>query len=278
MPAPLVKNRFFIWRNAMLDIISLLSTDGYIVCNKTIIRLFGGDCAILLGELCAEYNYFKNRDELVDNMFYSTQDNIENMTGLNPYSQRKALNILKENNIIEVVRKGVPSKNYYKINEEQLFNIFTSSPLNFKQLEVQNLNLNNNKNNNNNTNTKVLVETPTKQKKLSLYDKCLNMIEEYTDDTKLRNLLVDFLTFRLSVKDKPIYANQFKALLNKLRKLNGDDKDIVSQSLENGWLSFYEFKNNTNNFRKSNQDKLGEFGKVKANKISNEVNDSGTEF
>ena len=91
---------FFIWEVIMVDIISLLSTDGYIMCNKTLIRLYGSDCAILIGELCAEYNNYKITGELIDDSFYSTQENIENNTGINAYYQRKAFKVLQDEGII----------------------------------------------------------------------------------------------------------------------------------------------------------------------------------
>ena len=47
------------------------------------------------------------------------------------------------------------------------------------------------------------------------------------------------------MKDKPLYANQFKALLDKLDNLAKTDEEkiqIVTDSLEKGWASFYEHK------------------------------------
>lgn len=80
-----------------------------------------------------------------------------------------------------------------------------------------------------------------KEKKPNLYQKCLGMIEEYTEDKKLRELLDTYLRMRLSVKDKPLYgANQWKGLLNKLALIEGNDIDIVQYALERGYLSFYE--------------------------------------
>ena len=43
----------------MNGISKLLSTDGFIQVNKTLIKKVGLHEAILIGELCAEYNYWE---------------------------------------------------------------------------------------------------------------------------------------------------------------------------------------------------------------------------
>ena len=47
-------------------IIDLLANNGYIVLNKTVMKVIGLHEAILLGELCSEYVYWRKRDELED--------------------------------------------------------------------------------------------------------------------------------------------------------------------------------------------------------------------
>ena len=86
------------------------------------------------------------------------------------------------------------------------------------------------------------VKTPKK----SLYSKCEDEILLYTKNLELQDDLIDYLQFRLSVRDKPLYGvNQWKGLLNTLSTLAKDDKTkikIVLQSTAKGWLSFYPFK------------------------------------
>lgn len=257
-----------------IDIIGLLSTDGYIMCNKEIIRLYGTDCAVLIGELCAEYKYFQIKGELVDNMFFSTQDNIEQNTGLSAHCQREAIKKLKEAGIIDVRKAGMPARNYFYINQEQLCKIFMSSHSKIEPQVVQNLNLNNNKNNNKEKEDIIHInmdniEAETsdfeshsyskeelkddflgsakkkpKTKRKSLYDKCVEAVYDYTANLILQDKLVQYLSVRLAIKEKPIYGvNQWKGLLNRLSKIEGDKVQIVEQSIEKGWCSFYEIKN-----------------------------------
>lgn len=230
-----------------MDIISLLSTDGYIVCNKTLIKLFGAEAAILIGELCAEYNYFQRINELDENgSFYSTQTNIEENTGLNAYAQRKAIKTLTDAGIIEVTKKGLPAKNYFKIFDDKLLNIFTTSPLNFEGLEVQNLNINNNNKKiiKNNTLSKDSVRTsskisetnfflnnenniqkPKKKTNEEEYLDCCLLIDNFTDNKELNKKLKELFRNKkdeCSKKRHHFYATTCKQYLEELNEI--DDK------------------------------------------------------
>lgn len=103
-----------------MDIINFLLNNNYIALNRDAIKLFGLYEAILLCELCGEYNYWDNTDKLSDGYFYSTIENIEEQTGLSRYQQQNAISKLKELGVIETKIKGVPAKRYIKINLEKL--------------------------------------------------------------------------------------------------------------------------------------------------------------
>ena len=82
-----------------------------------------------------------------------------------------------------------------------------------------------------------------KPKKQSLYEKCSDCINEYTNSPILNSLLHDYLTLRLQMKDKPLYGvNQWKGLLNKLSELCKEKnipEDIVRYSIQRGYASFF---------------------------------------
>lgn len=83
-----------------------------------------------------------------------------------------------------------------------------------------------------------------KKRGKSLYQKCVDYIDEYTDIPELKDVLIEYLKFRLSVTDKPIYGiNQWKSMLKKLDKVVEECKkdyvDVVQQSIDRAWLSFY---------------------------------------
>ena len=79
----------------------------------------------------------------------------------------------------------------------------------------------------------------------NLFSKCFDEIIAFTGDIGLRDDLVEYLQMRINIKDKPIVGvNQWKGLLNKLEKLDGDKQKIVQQSIEKGWLPFYPLSDN----------------------------------
>lgn len=105
------------------------------------------------------------------------------------------------------------------------------------------------------------------KKKPNLYDKCVSLIKDFTDDNILQEYLVNFLKNCLENSKEsgtPFYTNTFKGKLNKLKSLSEDDyeqRKIVMQTLDNGWNGFYEIKDNK-----------------RTKNVHNDLNESGAEF
>ena len=104
-----------------MTLTKLLASDGYICLNKSIIKTFGIATALILGELCSEYNYWESRDSLEEGYFYSTLENIENETTIKRDMQKKVFDLLKQHGVIDVKRKNMPARRYVKIDEDKLF-------------------------------------------------------------------------------------------------------------------------------------------------------------
>lgn len=123
-----------------------------------------------------------------------------------------------------------------------------------------------------NVSDKLYDDKPKKKKRKNLFEKCVDAINEYTDDLELEDLLVTYLKMRLEVKEKPLYYNMWRGLLNKLFSLSKNLSDlcnIVQQSIDKGWLSFYELKT-FNGKKKDLQVISSEFGSVTCNKADDE--------
>ena len=240
----------------MNGISKLLSTDGFIQVNKSLIKKLGLHEAIIIGELCAEYNYWEQRGKLEDNMFYSTRENIEENTGLNEHYQRKALKTLQDAEIISVKRKGIPAVNYYKIDFDKILILLSTRSERDEDQEIDVINLNNNKQTKikeqKNNSKELLQNSPEfdfgkqKPKKDNLFTKCVSLIDDFVTthdcDNSVRRKLIMYLNFRLSITDKPLYVNTWKGILNKLAKLCDDTQtyeSVINQSIERGYLSFY---------------------------------------
>jgi hypothetical protein len=236
----------------MNAVAKLLSTDGFIQVNKTLIKKVGLHEAILIGELCAEYNYWEERDMLDGGYFYSTRDNIEENTGLSEHYQRKALSTLYELGIILIEKRGLPAKNYYKINFDVLLSVIEeSSCQRRRQQDTESVNLNNNKQTKSKKEKVVSKDTTTEfsfgkkstPKKENLYTKCMNMIDAKTIDATCRLLLRDWLSMILEKyrdRGKVLYANVFKGKLNMLDKYDEKDwADIIRYNIQRGYEGFY---------------------------------------
>ena len=98
---------------------NLLSSSAFLVVNKTLAKNIGLKETILLADLISKEEYFINNG-MTDGWFFNTEANIQKDTTLTPYQQRNALKSLKNNQIIETIRKGIPAKQFFKINEEQV--------------------------------------------------------------------------------------------------------------------------------------------------------------
>ena len=97
-----------------------------------------------------------------------------------------------------------------------------------------------------------LKSSTTLKRKQNKYSKCISLINDFTQNKELINALVNYLNLLLEI-DKSMYTNQFKGKLNKLKRLANNETemiDIVNQSIQSGWKSFYPLKQN-NNFNNS---------------------------
>jgi len=97
----------------------LLSSTAFLVVNKELAKNIGLKETVLLADLISKEEYFIDNG-MTDGWFFNTEANIQKDTTLTPYQQRNALKTLKKYEIIETMRKGIPAKQYFKINEEQV--------------------------------------------------------------------------------------------------------------------------------------------------------------
>lgn len=102
---------------------SLLASTGFIVANKTLIRKVGLSEAVLIGELCSELNYWKEKGESEGGWFFSTVANVERETGIKKVTQATLLNKLQGLGLLEFCRAGLPPKRYIRLNFDAIAHI-----------------------------------------------------------------------------------------------------------------------------------------------------------
>lgn len=103
----------------------LLSSTAFLIVNKELAKQVGLKAAVLLADLISKEEYFISKG-MTDGWFFNTEANIEADTTLNPYHQRKCIKKLKTHQIIETKRMGIPAKQYFKINEQQVMQILNN--------------------------------------------------------------------------------------------------------------------------------------------------------
>ena len=102
------------------------------------------------------------------------------------------------------------------------------------------------------------------------------MIDSFTENEELREALKAFLDMRKSIK-KPIQTEYaFKLALNKLKQLSDIDSiriEIVNQSVEHNWQTFYALQNNykTNEVEMPDYMKKQEKGDIVSTPVSDEA-------
>ena len=171
------------------------------------------------------------------------------LTGYSKNSICTALKNLTEKELITKSEKEINSIKFcrYQINRDSIQSICTP----IQSTCTNNIN---NKDNNKKSNSKELLQnSPTfefgkrkQTKSNSLYTTCISMIDEFINKHNcgnvVRNKLVEYLNFRIAVKDKPLYTNMWKGILSKLDSLHQEGygyEPIIDFCLERGYLSFY---------------------------------------
>lgn len=120
------------------------------------------------------------------------------------------------------------------------------------------------------------TEIDTKKKKKSAKADLNGMIDSFTENEELREALKAFLDMRKSIK-KPIQTEYaFKLALNRLKQLSDIDSiriEIVNQSVEHNWRTFYTLQNSyrTNEVEMPDYMKKQEKGDIVSTPVSDEA-------
>lgn len=120
------------------------------------------------------------------------------------------------------------------------------------------------------------IDKDTKKKKKSTKADLNGMIDSFTENEELKDALKAFLDMRKSIK-KPIQTEYaFKLALNKLKQLSDIDSiriEIVNQSVEHNWQTFYALQNNyrTNEVEIPEYMKKQEKGEIVSTPVSEET-------
>lgn len=120
---------------------------------------------------------------------------------------------------------------------------------------------------------------PVSKKTSNLYQKCLDEIGKYTGGkfNEVSVALETYLKLRLSMHDKPIYGvGQWIGILKRLDEIlqspSQNAIDVINQSLQRGWATFFPVPN-----KARQKEVFSEYGEVTCEK-SNGEESSGIEY
>ena len=181
------------------------------------------------------------------------------------YLDEKSQLLIKENNAYSL-DEGKP------LDDSRLVEIGKRQAR--RTVDEQETNLSKDKLSEDKTSKDKLSEDKPSKKKSAKAD--LNgMIDSFTENEELKDALKAFLDMRKSIK-KPIQTEYaFKLALNKLKQLSDRDSErieIVNQSIEHNWQTFYALQNNykTNEVEMPEYMKKQEKGEIVSTPVSEE--------
>lgn len=239
-----------------MTVLKLLSQDNFLMYNLNIATQIGVKEAILIGELARKWNYWNKENRLDENgYFYITQEDIEKDTGLSPYQQRQAFKSLVDKGYVIIKLKGIPAVNYYKIVEDKLLNIFTSSCEETKSQMLKNLT----------TSCEETLQLDVKKLDTTNTEKTNTRKEEITkeisEDSNKKEDVFYWIDFNVNKSTdfiemlKKWFTTQKKKptiwqLKNKLAKLykkypnENQQLDIITNCALNGWQGWEDYSSN----------------------------------
>lgn len=205
----------------------------------------------------------------LDNENHCTATNkyLAEFCGVSESTITRSIKKLVDLNLIETEMKTSSTGKYRVLKVVNVGGVvnLTRGCSQFDETGVVNLTSNYNINNNINNNTDISKDISDsesssntfqfgkpKQTKPNLYQQCLAIINDYTEDNNIQKMLIEYLDLLLEkskVEHKPLYANQFKGMLKHLNDLiaskeNGRIEDIISQSIQKSYIGFFPVTNN----------------------------------
>lgn len=115
-----------------LRVADRIRSDKYRIFNKELAHYYGLKESIYLAYL-VDQDYFFNKNN-IGQEFYKEQKYIYFETSLNRDDMTRINNKLAKDGVLEIIKKGLPAKNYFKINYKNLERILDEAVQNYQKL------------------------------------------------------------------------------------------------------------------------------------------------
>lgn len=222
----------------------LLRSNAYWVLNKSIVKQYGIEVALLLTVLSEAEAMFADED----GWFFQTGPAIEELTGLTIYQQDRHFKVLKEGGLLLQENKGMPMKRHFKLNYQNILESASKKlePLPTKNLKASLRKTSNNKTSNNKasiTSSKELgpAKTPPtntqglfsgavdkKTKKAQEIMTMKGMLNTFSQSSKVLKVLNDYFNLRLK---KGLIPAQWQIILADLKSFCGDNENLMVEKV-----------------------------------------------
>ena len=216
-------NNSIINKQEELHKIRRYSQNGFFLVDKVIVSKFGWIGAGVLSNLLDKYEYWLCKEnQNIDGWFFHTMQHQACILGLSEYQIREQKKILIENGIIQVKLRGIPPKEFYKINLEVLDLILKKhlrdNPLIFRGITLKKLEglPSNNLRDIKDTKSK---DTKSKEEKINKKDFFLNKFPlDWKENKSFQEALFDFAEHRLQKNSSGLTEPAMKLAAKKLLK------------------------------------------------------------
>lgn len=217
----------------LLDLSGKVNNDGFLMNDEIAFRSYE-DISIALDRtekevsMCINWYIDNNMMEIIDSLFLiSNWSKYQNEDGLRKLRLKNA----------ERQKKFRETQRHKLLELNESDNVTVTSRVTSRNDNPLILTLNSNNDNINNS---------YNNKHINKYKSICDQIEEYTTDEELKMVLNQFVEMRKKNK-KPLTDYAFHLILSSLDKKGGEDnylkKDLLNQSILNGWQDVYELKN-----------------------------------
>jgi len=199
--------------------LELFSSDSYFTVNKKLLQHYGPDMAIFISNLIDKYKYFLSQDMIEEDWFYVISQQQMEDTGLTLYKLQTCKSSFVNEGILEIKRKGVPSKEWFHLDFDLLLEVIhpKASLRETQRLaygKPKGLYIRNNKPKNNKPKT---LSPPQKNE--------LNYLP-------LANTLADIVSFKKKIKILPKSINSWAKEFKLLIEINEVSLERVQEVLE----------------------------------------------
>ena len=110
--------------------IEAFKSDGFLIVNKTLIKQFGLITAVLLSNYIDKHVYFRKKYPDNNGWFYLTHEQQMEQLGIKEHSLRKCKKELVAIDLLTIERRGIPAREWYKINFIKLTSLLGQHLLN----------------------------------------------------------------------------------------------------------------------------------------------------